>query len=223
MKALYSIMGVFVGLIVIISAVLVMQQPQQQVSTAQPYFQSVAVQHGLKYAVQNSVIGDGFDRSAYEQRIAERQQKRRAEEKYWTLTTLWQQEKDFFAAEEARIKEYCKENGYFYCEDVAYTCDKEDECWKVVITCDNVDFDPSKLRYFDYDKRKDCRQWDAELLRGSKFDYEDLSKQDLSDAGVQLGRRVRESVREQPEQLHPIENTTREEPEPPGLPPGHPE
>lgn len=193
MKILYGTLAVALSLLIIVSVVVVFM-PEAKIRQEQPYFQSTSVAHGQKYAVQQKVVGDYFDYAAHEQRLAEKQKETRENQRYAILTSLWKKESDFFAAEQARIEEFCMENGFFYCQDITYACDKEDTCWKVVITCDDVDFEPSRLRYFDYDKRKDCRQWDAKIIHRSKFEYEELDRQDFSDAGVQLGRRIRESV-----------------------------
>ena len=197
MKAFYILLGIVLCLLVIGSIALVLVSSSTShhvISSSHPYFQTSASKHGEKYEVQQQVIGDHFDYVAYEQMVAEKQKERRNNEKYAIVTSQWKQERDFFSAEEARIEEFCKENGYFYCQDVTYTCDRDNECWKVVIRCDETDFEPSKLRYFHYDKRKDCRQWNAEVVRGSRFDYDELNQQDFSDASVQVRSRVREST-----------------------------
>lgn len=84
-------------------------------------------------------------------------------DEYNTKKALWDKEKKEqedgkFWSEEDRIKDYCKENGYLKCITIKDTC-LEDGCHKVTIECEDSEFDPSKLKWCDYDPDKECEKY----------------------------------------------------------------
>jgi hypothetical protein len=84
-------------------------------------------------------------------------------DEYETKTKVWNTQKKKleegeFWSEEARIEDYCLENGYLKCIKITETCIKSG-CYKVAIECEDYDFDATELEWDDYDKDDECEEY----------------------------------------------------------------
>ncbi|MFH1440179.1 MAG: hypothetical protein ABIG89_06425 [Candidatus Woesearchaeota archaeon] len=77
-----------------------------------------------------------------------------------------EQDEGTYWNEEARIKAYCRENGYLKCIKITETelKDGSNIVHEVKITCKDSNFDPSKLEWDEYDPDKECKKYDVEVI-----------------------------------------------------------
>ena len=79
---------------------------------------------------------------------------------------------DFQEREEDRIEDYCDEEGYLSCYNIAYTC-QEYTCYLVTITCEENGYDPQKE--ITWGQKYGCDEWDVNVDTDD-FDIRDVDE-----------------------------------------------
>ena len=133
-----------------------------QIPTEQQMQTYVWEHHTTGMPLEQYVIIENDDQFANWQ---ERTDEINGQKEYMEKTAYWADEKKKledgeYWSEEARIEAYCEENGYLHCIGITETCMK-DGCYKVTITCEDDDFDVSKLDFDTYKKKYECNDYEV--------------------------------------------------------------
>ena len=87
-----------------------------------------------------------WDEYNWKKKKWDKEKKDKEDGKYWS--------------EEARIKAYCKENGYLKCIKITET-ELKDGVHEVKITCEDSDFNPKDLVWDEFDPDEECKDYDV--------------------------------------------------------------
>ena len=134
---------------------------------------TVTVAHTTQgYSMQNVVIKENIP-NQYE--LAKKRKEMQEEfDKYKTLSRLWDKEnlrneEGNQYEEQFRIETYCLEKGWLACQKVTETCD-DDGCYDVNIECEDNNFNPSYLKWNEYNPKYECNDYKVTV---SDYNHDD--------------------------------------------------
>lgn len=148
-------------------------------------------QHQVMYGVDMDpyqaqtfeVTDDAYTEEERQTAFEEQQQRKEQLDEYYARTEAWNRNEKTLQDEEQRLEAYCNDVGYLVCNNLKYTCLKEEKCNFVKLECEDAGFDKDRL-FRTQSQKYECNNWDV-TVEDDTFWFHELEDTDFSEYGLE--------------------------------------